>query len=61
MLKKPVIATIAKVPPAWNGAADQFESRDAVTGTVRPADCFSTSNYPLSPGTMFRLALGDDT
>jgi hypothetical protein len=61
MPKKPAISTLADNPPAWKGAMDQFDWTDTETGTLRPADCFSTSNYPLSLEAIFCLSLGEDT
>jgi hypothetical protein len=61
MPKKPAVPTIPDKPPAWKSAVDAIDERDAIAGTVLPADCFSTSNYPLSPEAIYRLSLGEDT
>jgi hypothetical protein len=61
MPKRPAISTLADNPPARKGAKDQFDWSDTETGTLRPADCFSKSHYPLSLETILRLSLGEDT
>jgi len=60
MPKKPAISTFADKPPAWKGPMDPIDAKDAIAGTLRPTDCFSTSNYPLSPEAIFCLSLGED-
>jgi hypothetical protein len=61
MPKKPAIPVFADNLPGWKRSMDLFNSTRSTAGTTQPPDVFSKSNYPLSPETIFLIALGEDT